>query len=446
MLVLSVSIIPIEYKILKMSVTHSKYTMTPIKSSESDISIANIPIISDNCRITDTRKLKDFKEQTFGGYNIAQASNALDKAIIEEKIEPALHWSLQLFLSGIVNPLWSKLFSFASKQINIYNPKLPEFLFNKNQQWQHIIDNSKFTKDNVLLLRNHPTVRLLLAEMVTVLVLSKKRKINQLPKIKKEEFIIDIFKSKLEAKDNRLVETIITDEDPSEIRIAINEMAHHIHHKNTNKALYWMNWIIEWEKINSKKYGKYECASRNIEGVDAKYNKDVVWLIWAAIYKIKSININMGFGSNNKPSNIWDKQIESLWKLYTNNFTPGARGKKQNYLIWSILYITEPVDYAISLVDRPQLLFQSILGFDKIIGTLKSQQVVHTVNSDLLNVVVENNYMKPERHKDMTESLRRREYEKELKQKEHLAKQKKINVESLDKLTEIQKLDKYLFA
>ena len=157
-----------------MSVTHSKYTMTPIKSSESDISIANIPIISDNCRITDTRKLKDFKEQTFGGYNIAQASNALDKAIIEEKIEPALHWSLQLFLSGIVNPLWSKLFSFASKQINIYNPKLPEFLFNKNQQWQHIIDNSKFTKDNVLLLRNHPTVRLLLAEMVTVLVLSKK--------------------------------------------------------------------------------------------------------------------------------------------------------------------------------------------------------------------------------------------------------------------------------
>jgi len=28
---------------------------------------------------------------------------------------------------------------------------------------------------------------------------------------------------------------------------------------------------------------------------------------------------------------------------------------------------------------------------DKIIGALKSQQVVHTVNSDLLNVVVENN-------------------------------------------------------
>jgi len=423
--------------------------MTPIISSENEVPIANIPIISENCRITDTRKLKDFKDQTFGGYNISQASAALDKAIMEDKIEPALHWCLQLFLSGIITSLWSKLLSFASKQINMYNPKLPEFILNKNHQWQSIIDNSKFAKDNILLLRNHPAIRLLLAEMVAVLVLSKKRKINQLPKIKKEEFIIDTFKSKLEAKDNRLVENIVADGDPSEIRIAINEMAYHIYHKNTNKALYWLNWILEWEKINSKKYGKYECSSRSIEGVDAKYYKDVVWLIWAAIYKIKQLNLqsHMGIGSyGGYGGSEWDKQIQALWKLYTNKFTPAARAKKQNLIIWSILYCTETIDYAVPLIDRPTILFQSLLGFDKIISSLKSQQVVHTVNSDLLNVVVENNYMKPEKHKDMTEAVRRREIEKQIAQKQQLAKQKKINVDSLDKLTELGKLDKYLFA
>ena len=36
--------------------------------------------------------------------------------------------------------------------------------------------------------------------------------------------------------------------------------------------------------------------------------------------------------------------------------------------------------------------------------------------------------------------------EKAIADKEYLAKQKKINVDSLDKLTEISKLDKYLFA
>ena len=437
-----------------MSIFKPKYTMTRINSSENDIPIANIPIVSENCRITDTRQLKDFKTQTFGGYNILQAIAALDKALIEDKLEPALHWGLQLFLSGIITSLWAKLISFASKQINIYNPTLPDFLYNKNLQWQSIVDNNKFTKDNILLLRNHPSLRLLLAEMISIIVLSKKRKINQLPKIKKDEFIINNFKSKLEAKDNKLIDKIISDEDPSEIRIAINEMAFHIYNKNTIKSLYWLSWIVEWEKINSKKYGKYECASRSVEGVDSKYCKDVVWLIWYVIHKVNKLNININSfgifdgsnGSNSNSNMNKDKQIQSLWKLYINKFTPASRVKKQLYIIWSILYLTETIDYNIKLIDRPALLFQSILSFDKIINTLKSQQVFSTINSELLNVVVEDNYMKPQKHKEMEDYIKRKAIEKAIAEKEFLAKQKKINVDSLDKLTEISKLDKYLFA
>ena len=68
-------------------------------------------------------------------------------------------------------------------------------------------------------------------------------------------------------------------------------------------------------------------------------------------------------------------------------------------MIWSILYITETIDYVIPLIDRPELLFQSLLGFDKIIVTLKPQQVIrNNINNNLLNVVVENNYMKPENY------------------------------------------------
>jgi hypothetical protein len=439
-----------------MSIITSKYTMTPInkndtqtQQSQSSI-ISSLPILSETCRITDSRMLKDFKTQTFGGYNISKASAALDKAIMEEKLEPALHWALQLFLSGIVNPLWSKLMSIACKIINIYNPKLPEFIYNKNIQWQSIVDNTKFTKENILLLRNHPSIRLLLAEMVSILVLSKKRKLNTLPKIHKNEFIIDTFKSKLEAKDSRLIDTIIMDGDPSEIRISINEMAHHIHHRNINKALYWLNWILEWEKINSKKYGKYECASRTVSGVDAKYFKDVVWLIWAVIHKITQLKYSVSsnsFGSSNNFANTneWNKQIQCLWQLYINKFTPSTRTKKQNYMIWSILYITETIDYVVPLVDRPELLFQSLLGFDKIIVSLKSQQVLHQPNN-LLNVVVENNFMKPQHFEELEKKKKQTIIAKQQAEREHLAKQKKINVESLDKLDEMSKLDKYLFA
>ena len=442
-----------------MSIITSKYTMTPItkndKEKEQAKSNSLIPIISETCQIIDSRSLNDFKTQTFGGYNISKASAALDKAILEEKIEPALHWSLQLFLSGIINPLWSKLMSIASKNINIYNPKLPEFIYNKNLQWQSIVDNTKFSKDNILLLRNHPTIRLLLAEIVTVLVLSKKRKLNTLPKINKTDFIIDNFKSKLEAKDNNLINNIIMDGDPSELSIAINEFAHHLHNKNINKALYWLNWILDWEKINSKKYGKYECASRSNEGIDSKYFKDVVWLVWSVIHKIAQLRnttgmgmgMGMGIGMSSNTSHEWNKQIQCLWQLYTNKFTPSTRAKKQNYILWSMIYITETIDYTVSLVDRPELLFQSLLGFDKIIVSLKSQQVIHNnVNQNLLNVVVENNYMKPQNFEELEKKKRDIILAKERAQKEQLAKQKKINIDSLDKLTEISKLDKYLFS
>jgi hypothetical protein len=50
--------------------------------------------------------------------------------------------------------------------------------------------------------------------------------------------------------------------------------------------------------------------------------------------------------------------------------------------------MTETVDMSLALLDKPMVLFQSLLGMDKIIATLKAQEVHHVVNNDLLNVVV----------------------------------------------------------
>lgn len=365
-----------------------QYTIKPLKKVEEQ---SNTATISETVKIIDSRQLKDFKDQSFGGYKISQASMALEKAILEDKLEPALHWALQLFLSGIVTPLWNKLISIASKSINIGNSKLPEFLYNKTKQWETIVDNGKYTKDNILLLRNHSGVRLLLAEMICILCLARKHKIAGLPKIKKEEFIIDHFNSKLESTNTNFTNDICIDGDPSEIRVAINEFATHIYNNKSMKALYWFNWIMEWVKINSKKYGKYECGSRIVESVDGKYYKDVVWFIWSAINKIRQCKFDNS--SNLDTSN----QVIYLYKLYTNKFTSGCIARKQPLIIWAILYLTETIDCNIPLIDRPHILFQSLLGIDKIIMNLKSQEVHSVINTNALNVVVKNNYLQQPR-------------------------------------------------
>lgn len=428
-----------------MSVNFSHLTIKPItkkdNASAKDNQGLHIPSISDTTRISDSRLLKDFKDQVFGGYKLSAASAALDKALLEDKIEPALHWSAQLLLSGIVQPLWTKLITFASKAININNPTLPEFLYNKTQAWLHITENARYTKDNILTLRNHSTVRLLLAEMITIIATSKKRKLNPLPRIKKEEFIIDNFKSKLAAKDNSLVDGIFQDGDPAEIRIAANEMAFQLYHGNLTKSLYWLNWILEWEKINTKKYGKYECAARVVAGIDSKYYKDVVWLVWAVLNRLRALKFTItGTAVNN--------QIEYLWKMYCFHFTPGARARKLALIIWSMLYMIENVDMSIPLVEKPALLFQSLLGMDKIITMLKSQEVHHVVNNDLLNVVVENNYMMPANHQQLeADKLRRaKEIAAEREKKEKEARNKTAPTESQIKLNEVYKLDRMMYA
>ena len=426
-----------------MSVNFSHLTIKPITKKDESVSKysqgLHTPSISDAIRINDSRMIKDFKEQVFGGYKLSAASAALDKALLEDKVEPSLHWGLQLILSGTVQPLWNKLITIACKVINIYNPTLPEFLYNKNQAWLKITDNPRYTKDNILTLRNHPTVRLLLAEIITVIAISKKRKLNVLPRIKKEEFIIDNFKSKLAAKDNSLVDGVFQDGDPAEIRIAANEMAYQLYHGNLTNTLYWLNWILEWEKINTKKYGKYECASRITPDVDGKFYKDVVWLIWAVINRVRGLKFTITGGSINT-------QIEYLWKMYCFRFTPGTRARKLPLIIWAILYMIENVDMNIPLVDKPSILFQSLLGMDKIIATLKAQEVHHFVNNDLLNVVVENNYMMPENHQQLDADKLRRSKELERIRKEQETRSQKVPTESSIKLNELYKLDRMMYA
>jgi hypothetical protein len=140
--------------------------------------------------------------------------------------------------------------------------------------------------------------------------------------------------------------------------------------------------------------------------------------------------------------------MEYLWKIYITKFTPSARSRKQPLIIWAMLYLTENIDMSIPLVDRPAILFQSLLGIDKIVASLKSQEVQHIVNPNIMNVIVENNYMVPENYKQLEANQLRIAKERERDQitKEQDTKQKKVNEQRMQKLNDIYKLDRMMYA
>lgn len=424
-----------------------KYTYFDLKSAEQDFNQSLIlPSIPEGISIRDSRTLNDFKVQTFGGYHKNQVTTALEKALQEEKIEEALQWSFQLYFSGYVDHLLWKLIHFCCKQISIHNPKLPCFIFHRFLKWKRITDNTKFQKGDILLLRNHPELRNTITELVTIIALAKKRKTESFPKIKKTDFIISNFRQNLEATNNKFINSVTKEGDPNEIMIAANEMAYHMFKNNLKKALYWIIWIIEWDKVNTKRYGEYQCGIRKNEDVDPKYYSNSIWLIWDIIFIVKKAKSQMS-GNTHKEL---ERQITALWKLFCYQYSPSQRSKKTPLVIWAIHLLTEKIDWDIPVVDRPYLIYQSILNNDTLVSRMKSQQIQkHIINDTLMNLAVENNYLIPSnqdvlRQKNALKAkkIADKEEEKRKKEREKEAKQKKTDVLTLNKLDQLYSIDK----
>lgn len=393
-------------------------------------------------QIFDSRKLIDFKTQTFGGYSKSDVNSQLDKAIQAEELEKSIYLSFQLLFSGYVNLLWDKLINLIYKNININNPKIPKFIYEKQKKWDNIVLQKKYKKDNILLLRNNVLIRELIVELVCVIILSRKRKLEQLKKITKSDFVLSSFKSRLEAKDSSLSSNYLKENDPSEVRIAMNELVYQMKQRNFDKVLYWLSWMLEWDKLNVKQYGKFKVHPRLVQGVEPKFATNIIWLIWEYINDIR-FKVNT-FSTHNSLTDEDNEQINYLWKCFTLNYSNTKRNKRIHLVIWALKIITNPLDFSIKLIDKEYLLFQILANYNIMVEKIKSQE--NNKNDYQLskyNLVIKNNYIQTENYKKIREEKYEEQMRKQKEIREKEAKKKKISIDSLNKLDRLKTIDKY---
>ena len=195
--------------------------------------------------------------------------------------------------------------------------------------------------------------------------------------------------------------------------------------------------------VNSKPHCN---GSRRNEDVESKYATNSIWLLWDVIFIVKKAKSQLT-GIDNTELN---RQITALWKLFTNQYQPSHRSKKLPLLIWSIHLLTEKIDWDIPIIDRPYLVYQSILSKEKLIVNMKSQQVQRNiVNDKLMNIAIENNYLIPSnqdllRQKQALKAKKEAEKleAKQRKEREKEAKKEKTTVFTLNKLDHLYSLDK----
>lgn len=423
--------------------------------------------------LIDSRGPQDFKITTLGGYPKSKVAAAMEKAISTGKIEHACYWAFQLLASGAAQPVWDRLLGFAYKQVNIGNAKLPRWLLEQTTSWQRIFGRKQLTGPNIINARNLQQIRNTITEMVVVLTLSRKRRQDSLAiKIKETDFIISNFQDRCTNRNNIIIQALLGENDPSEIRLAANEFAFNLGIKNMQGALYWLNWILYWERINIKRFKSFTVQARAIEGIPQTDIRDVIWLIWSIIHQIRArVLQENSIGRPAGETGNLERQLDALWAMYIHRWKPSCKGKRLPLIIWSIHYLIYPVDWTGEVIDRLDVFVKAVanvnLMFDKMrtqcnggglgqralagpslldnlhasnqtIGNLGAQQQ-HAFPTPSIDVIIKNNYKMPEKQEE--EMLAARE---EIKKKKAAKAAGKLPADSAAKLDIMSRLDRYL--
>ena len=224
--------------------------------------------IPDNFLIEDIREQKDFHMETFSGYKKLDVFKALFKSIETYKIEETCIWTIELLLSCQTSMLYEKFLLYSSKFINILNPNLPNLLCNRYTYYKNLNISNKEAINNQTI-RNH------LIEIALALSFSNKTKATLLPKLCNNDFKNELFIKKLKARDQSIISKYSQKNDPVVVNIILNELWDRVRTKNIKEALYFLNWLITYDKNK-----KFVCASREVEGISKKYYTDFNMYIW----------------------------------------------------------------------------------------------------------------------------------------------------------------------
>ena len=356
----------------------NEYTFSKINDTEKqNYAYYKFSLAPYNYQLQDSRGIKDFKTQLLGKYPKNKINSLLEKSITEGNIEKACYCAFQLLASGQANQVWDKLTGYLFKNVNIGNPSLPFWLANKYILWQKMVAFKEFSKDGILLMRNIQQFRNIIAEAVIMSCQSRKRKLDVLKfKIKDSDFIIANFHQRCKSRGNMLIGGLCGNNDPSEVKTAANEFCYHLLNKNMQDCLYWLNWILYWEKINMKKYKSFTVQARQIEGIPAQHQRDVIWLLWSIFHQVRSRlldnNSNLGLTSSQKTQKL-EKQLDALWDMYHKNWKPGVKTKRLPLLIWSIHYLIYPLDWSIPVIENLGIYVKAVSNVNLMFAKMKKQ-------------------------------------------------------------------------
>lgn len=314
--------------------------------------------------INDKRTQKEFRGISFSKYKKSDVKKQLLHSIVCGKLEDSCYWSAELICAGHFIDLWEIIIACTGKHIHIGNPKLPIYVEMRMDTFKEIANNGYI--DNEIKMRNNPKIRELFVELICILCFSRKMHSFNPIKIEQSEFDITNLGFRLKAKNVSYGQPVFMKDDPKELFVAINELAFCVSRDslNTHNACYWIEWIMEYERLCKKKKEKCRCERRNFAPVESKLQMDIIWIIWEIILH-----------ESTKRSKIAQKIIKSVLQLFSIKFTPAVKKKRAHLLYFAINILTMDCNYKVPIIENKKLIENLIKKIDGIYAVVKKNEV-----------------------------------------------------------------------
>ena len=295
--------------------------------------------INNDSYINDIRKINDFKTITFSKFNKNEVKKTFLSELSNGRIENSCNWCAELICSGHIIDVWELILFYLGKNIYLGNPKLIFYLESRWEFYKSIFTDS-------LEIRNDDRIRKLFAEIICVLSLSKHRQCIESVKISSlNDFNLSYISSKLKAPTTEYLESIFQKGDPKCFYIAINEFCYSISKsvRDIKKACYWIEWILEFDIIcrRKKTNGEFTCKRRDYIPLLAKYQEDIVWIIWDAI---------IFYGK--EKSSFLQGMIKSLLHLFCIHYTSSLCKKRRYLLFLATGIIIDRIEIDVDLIQE----------------------------------------------------------------------------------------------
>ena len=288
------------------------------------------PLTAAYC-IDDERPMGAFAKITFSGYKTAQAMKQLMDALITSKVEGVCYWTAELICSGHYAELWDTIFLFYGKHVHVANPKLAIYLESKLTKFKENMNNVA-TAQAQLDFRNDPAFRHMFCEIVITLCMSDKKFILQYISVPDEDFDLIVLKNNLVAPDFARAESIIQPEDPRELLVTVNELQFCLSREvsSTMRANYWVEWLLDYAKLCKKRKQPCLIQRRAHDIVDAKHQRNIVWLIWDAIQR----------ETGERQSTVLSKVMGALFRMFALRYTEAHNTRRKCLLYFAVALLT----------------------------------------------------------------------------------------------------------